>query len=147
MIESPGWKAQSYTFPHMCSTCIIYVKICHKNNLGLRCELGLLRVDVPMSLPRRFFKIGTQSSDIAIIKKGTLFFKKNSEIETHFTSRAGRNLCWKGHPFTAKFWSVMTTSSGTPGTPTLHYFSNIDFWGQGQSVESENTHQNGKNFL
>ena len=77
MIESLGWKTQSYTFPHMCSTIIfpihtlvlIYVKICHKNNLGLRCELGLLRVDVPMSLPRRFFKIGTQNIDIAIIKK------------------------------------------------------------------------------
>ena len=35
------------------------------------------------------------------------FSSKNSEIETLFTSRAGRGLCWKGHPFTAIFWSVM----------------------------------------
>ena len=31
-------------------------------------------------LPRRFFKIGTQNTDIAIIKKGILFFKKTVKL-------------------------------------------------------------------
>ena len=58
--RKPWVKAQSYTFythvfHYYFPSTFTYVKICHTNNLGLRCELGLLRVDVPMSKDNSFW--------------------------------------------------------------------------------------------
>ena len=98
-------------------TCIMYVKICHKNNLGLRCELGLLRVDVPRSLPRRFFKIGTQNTDIAIIKKVPFFFQKTVKLRP--ISRPARDATYAEKdtllPRNFGRWWQHNDSSGTPG--------------------------------
>ena len=66
-------------------------------------------------LTKQFFKIGTQNTDIpvAIIKKVPFFKKKKKKKTVILTpfSRPAWDAAYtkKGHPFTAKFWSMMTT--------------------------------------
>ena len=79
-------------------TCIIYVKICHKNNLGLRCELGLLRVDVPMSLPRRFFLNRNPKHRHSHHKKVPFFSKKQWNWDPFHVPRGTRPML-KRTPF------------------------------------------------
>ena len=62
----------------------------------------------------------TQNADISIVKK-VPFFPENTKIETLFASRAGRGLCLKRYPFTAKFWSVMTSLTVQLAPPGFKY--------------------------
>ena len=68
-------------------------------------------------LPRRFFKIGTQNTDIAIIKK-VPFFSKNSEIETR-----GTWAMLKRTPFYREILVGDDNISGSSGTPGPVYLS------------------------
>ena len=73
-------------------------------------------------------------------KLGTIIVLGGSSLKPFF--ELGISPIASASPAVDVYWvwvypRLMSLTNTPTDTPTLHYFSNIDFWGQGQSVESE----------